>query len=587
MSNRRFIVFFLAGTAVLGAALWMMETHYGARGTEDRRRTLCELDPAEAEAVEVAGESGRVRLERVQGGGWRVAYPFAAAADTAAVMRLLDAVALTPYGDVRTDAELKELRESLADYGLEPGKTKISVTAGARRAEVTLGKATAGGGEVYARVEGLKNVFTAPRAVAEAVPANVDGYRARNLMATTRDMAAGIEVRTAGEPAVRLERAGGEWRLAAPAPGPAERAVVMGLLANLLEAKIAEFALPAAGNMPPSGTAENGMLPAAALAPYGLTKDAGTTVTVRTESGGAETVTFGAAAGEGLTWALARNGTAVVKVAEEVAARCRVGGETLRDTRVFPVAADEAIEAVTLSDGELVYVLARGKDGKWRLDSPVSAPADQKKALAVVERVVRLKRKDARPDDVPAEYAGGERAVRAAVKTAAASYPAVTVWAKTAPELAGNFADLRSKTMLELAPGTARRLAVKGPGEREEAVTFDAERRAWSIERAGGGGAEAPRRVAEGTVAKKLKLLEKVEARSVRTVAASPETFRECGLDKPGWTVTADAEGPVRLNVLVGKQASADSFWATVGGADAVFEVARETVELLAAPMTE
>ena len=390
-----------------------------------------------------------------------------------------------------------------------------------------------------------------------------------------RDDVAGLDIRVPDKPAMRLERNGGTWSIILPATAPADGAAVGALVDRIVSAQVVAFEIPSASHpaMPSGG------LRADDLVPYGL--DAGLSVTVRGAAGLSEQIVFGHQAGTNLVWALVRNGTSVVKLEADLAERCRVGGETLRDTRVFPLADGETLKSVSVVAGPAVYVLAQVTNDEWRIEAPVVAPADQEKASAFVERLLRL-----RQDDVSDEKQAGEDRVLVSLSTSVTNRPGLSVQAslfggKTA------FADLRSKTLLKIDPATVRRLSVRTDSGAETAMQWNSDRKAWDLVR--GKDATDTRRINDAAVKGLISALARVEATGVETLAASADDLRRCGLDKPAFTLAVDVDSAdaVRQNVLLGGSAPGGGRYATVGGADAVFVLSRRTVADFTAPLAE
>lgn len=579
MSNRRFIVLFLLGIALLASALVVLTWRSRVVANEATRSTLCTFAPERVDALALSwGEKNAVRLVRDAAGAWSLVEPYAAPADAAAVARLVDALTLLPFCEVRTDSELAELHEDLADFGLagDP-RAAVTVTSDARETRVVLGAKTASGREVYARVEGLLNVFTVPVAVLEAVPDDADGFRRRVVVATPREEIVGLDLRAPDSPFVKLVRGESGWCLSVPQPVPAEEAAVASLVEALVTARVGGFVLPSARHHPPSG--ESPVLPPSALVPYGLAADAGLAVTVRTAGGTLEQVVFGASAGTNLVYALVQNGTAVVAIDAAVADACRASGASLRDTRVFPLGADARLLSLSVTSGALVYVLAADTNGVWRLSAPVAAPADQTAAGALVERILHLRR-----SDIP-EKLEPEACVRVAVETTAGPQPAVEV-PRALLAACGALADLRSKTLFALDPASVSRITVKPAEGRPVAVVRDAERGTWALDAAAGA---VPATVKPEAVKALLAALTRVEAVGVETVAATPVDSRRCGLETPAFTLAVDFTdaASVRRNILLGGAAPGGGRYATVGGADAVFILSRTTVAALTIMITE
>ncbi len=568
MSNRRFIVFFLVGIALLGALLAALSWRARAVATGNTRATLCTFAPETVDGLDIVHDgTNLVRLARGEAdGAWRLTAPQPAPAEAAAVARLVDALTLLPLGDMRTAAELAALGEDFADFGLaEPVRTAVTVRArGGAVTRIVFGARSASGKDVYARVEGLLNVFTVPMAAWEAIPANADGVRSRALVSCAREEIAGLDLHAPEAPFIRLVRAGAAWRLAAPVEAPADAAEVAALVDALAGARIVGFVLPAVASR-------------AALAPYGLAAETGLSVNVKPAVGVPEQVVFGASAGTNLVYALVQNGTAVVTLEAAVADLFRKGDAAFRDTRVFPFGADEQVRSVSLSMGSRVYVLARGSNDVWRLEAPVVAPADSTAAAALVNAVLRIRRNDV-PDRIR-----DEDAVRVSVATSAGVHPDVTV-ARDLFNDCGPFANLRAKTLLTLDATAVRRLSLKPEGAPPVAVVFDPTRGAWGLAEG-----SAPATVNVEAVKKLLAALTRVEAASVETLTATPDDLRRCGLETPAFTVAIDFEdaNAVRRNVLLGAQAPGGGRYATVGGADAVFVLNRATTAALMVSITE
>jgi len=580
MSNWRFILFFLVGIVACAAGLWGLSVRARVVATDATRRVLCPVDPDAVDAVAVSSQNGmRLALEK-KSGAWHIVKPFPSAADSAPVAQLLDILTLTPIGDMRTEDELCQLGESLSDFGLNPPRATVALASAGGTNIVHFGAATASGKELYARVEGVRNVFTIPTDTFAAVPTDVDEFRPRALIACPRDEISGLEFRVPDATFVKLVREGTTWRMTAPLAAAADANKVSTLADRLAAARIADFTLPSAAQPPPHGTTPDGTLPAAALVPYGLSTDAALSVTVRALDGSSETILLGGAAGTNRVWALARNGTAVVSVDSALAELCRAHEAAFRDTRIFSFRKDESIKSISMTADSLVYVLGRSTNGVWRIDAPVVAPADQALAAELAEKILALKQNDIVPRDAK-KKPGSEVCV--AVETTASSYPAIAVPSAYFGKDV-SFADLRSKTLLALEPGAARRLSVKRDSDEPRAVVYDAARAVWNLETPVDG-----RRPNQAAIRALLTALARVEAVGVETVAATPADFKRCGLDSPACIVAVDVDAPdsVRRNILLGGTAAGGGRYATAGGADAVFVVSKQTAAALMTDLTE
>lgn len=579
MSNGRFIVFFLLGIVLTSLLLSVLSWRTRTVASEATRNTLCTFAPEAVDTIEIARNGTNiVKLVKNDAGGWGIVSPYAAPADAAPVARLVDALTLLRLGDMRTESELAGLGEDFADFGLS-GVVRASVRLIAKSGEsqVFFGALSASGKEVYARVDGLFNVFTVGVEALEAIPADADGFRVRTLVSSVREQISGLDLHKPEAPFIRLVRNASGWRLSSPVEAPADETVVSSLVDGLVGARIVGFVIPSAAHVSSAG--EQTVLSQSALTPYGLAAEAGLSVNVRADSGTPEQIVFGSSAGTNLVYALVQNGTAIVTMPSSVADLFRTREAALRDTRVFPFGADEQVKSVSISEGRLVYVLARGTNGIWRLAAPVAAPVDPSATAALLDVVLRIRRNDVLQD----ASSGEEASVRVSVETSSGVHPDVSV-AKTVFKECGPFADLRSKTLLELDSKSVRRLSLKPAEGAGVSVVLDPDRNLWNLAEG-----SAPATVRVDAIKTLLAALTRVEAKSVETMAATPEDLRRCGLDAPTLVVAVDFEGvdAVRRNLMLGATAPGGGRYATVGGADAVFVLDRSTTSTLMISITE
>lgn len=565
MSNRRFILFFLVGIAFLLGVVFSFEKKARNGVSAAARMSLCSLPVQEIESLDVFRDDGsQVSLAKKPDGAWDLVKPFVAPAESAPVRRLVDAVALTPLDDQRSEAEVAALGAQMSDFGLLSPRVSILLKTRGRQERISFGAYSASGREVYARTDDAGTVFMVNADVLKAFPENADALRRRTVLPFTREEIVGLDFRVPDAPFVKLVRQASGWRLAAPGDLPAETPTVESLLETLLEARIAGFVLPSV-EKPQAGILSKDM-----LATYGLAAGAGLAVTLRAESGVSDQIVFGNAAGTNLVYALVRNGAAVVTIDAALAKKCRVGDATFCDTRVFPLVKTSGLKSVSITEGTLVYVLAQSSNGVWRLESPVVAPADPVLSVSVVEKVLRLKQNDLIGDSSASNVT--ER-LRVTVSTGTEVLSGVSV---PKSYFGTALADLRSKTMLELDAGIVKRLTLRSADERETIVAREVEKGGWRLE----GSTKAGRLVNVAAVNKLLATLARVDATSVETVSATPDDFARCGLVKPTFTLAIDVDSTdaVRRNLLLGGAAPGGGRYATVGGVDAIFVLPRPIV---------
>ncbi len=112
-------------------------------------------------------------------------------------------------------------------------------------------------------------------------------------------------------------------------------------------------------------------------------------------------------------------------------------------------------------------------------------------------------------------------------------------------------------------------------------VVFDRDLRSWKVESSESGGM-----VVSEAVAGVLAAISPLRAEWIVKLKVTAADLRGYGLETPKWTVAVDQsrEGSVRRNILVGDQAQGGWF-ATIGGADAVFVLSDAVVGALTAPL--
>ncbi len=585
MSNRRFVVFFLVGIAVLLLLAAALEWRRAVAAADDAARVaLVRLPAVAVSSVEFERDGGLVaEIVRGQSGGWTLERPFRADADEAAVARALDAVLLRPIDDSRTAAEIAALGVSPASFGLDSPRCAMTLHGGGRDVAVRFGALSASGREVYAAVDGADGVFMLSADVLSALPGNADDLRPRSLLPFPETEIAGLDFRVPDAPFVKLVRQSSDWRLASPVDAPAEAEAVQSVVAALSRARIASFVYPSAGQVPPPGEAE-AKVPRDKLAAYGLAVGAGLSVRVHGADGGFTRISFGGRAGTNLVYALVGRGASVVTVDAALAEMCKVGDATFRDTSVFPHVDAHRLKSVSIAAGADVYLLVRGKGGAWELESPVAAAADAAQAAAVVDKVLRLKQGDVQTD---AAATNAAEFVRVSVATDGAVLPGATV-RRAYFGLDGEFANLRSKTMFTLDAEAVRRITMRAADREAVVVALDREKGTWRVE--GGDGASATGRAVDQTaVAALLTALARVDAVGVETLSALPGDYARCGLVKPSFTLSmdVDASGAVRRNVMLGGVAPGGGRYATVGGLDAIFVLSRQVVQTLTREVLE
>ena len=376
-----------------------------------------------------------------------------------------------------------------------------------------------------------------PPEVKAAVDLPADGFRRRSLFLAGPTTVTSIDVRRGKSGMISFERDGDGWKTDG---GQASSAKVKSFLSDLTAAEAVGFVWPV------GETNETAVASASLLAGYGLDPESSVTVTLKTVDGADAQASFGKDAGDGLVYALVQSGGAVVTV---------------------PAALKDAVaqEASLFEDGDVSYALTRDADGAWRLDSPISAPADKTSVEALLARLLALSPSDADDTGVLVSMSSDAKPVAVSRKSALGDE---------------RLDQLRSKDVVKVDPAIVKRL-VRTLGGKTVAVAYARDRRVWDVETEGLSGS-----VDDKAVGAVLEALNPLVAERVEKLKVSEADLATYGLDSPFMTlaVDQDREDAVRRNLILGAPVG-DGRYATVGASDAVFVLSGDTVSKLALPL--
>ena len=557
MKNRRALVLLsLVFLALVGAHVALRISDRAA-GRAAARRTLVAVG-RDYTRITIARRGERATV-LVKSPTWKLSEPYAANVDERAVKRIVDALAMTPVDDVLSDAELLRFGRSRADFQLDDPELSVTLTDAAGAEQLSFGLRTASGTCVYAAVSGTDAVFAVPTNVYAAVNVPANDFRRHSLFLSDVAEVASLQIRRPDGKPLSVVRDGERWRIG---DEPASEQKVRSFLDAVLSAEAERFVWPV------GQTNEAESVSAALLSGYGLDAEKAVTVTLRGVDGTDDRVTFGGDYTNGVCYALVQNGSAIVTVPVDLRQRSCSGEAEFTDARLFPYET-LSVASFTLTADGTDYVVAREAGGGWRLDAPVSAPADAEVASTVLERILSLTGADQRPEGL-----------RVSVSTNAE--PVTVAAARVLGELRPD--DLRAHDVLTVDPALVKRLVATPPGDgASDAVVYDRDRRVWNVEKSVRKGAADM----AGLTAL-LAALNPLKAERTEKLKVDVADLASYGLDRPYCSVAIDLDqaNAVRRNILVGKRAGTDGArFATVGSSDAVFVLSEATVRMLQIPL--
>ncbi len=561
MSNLRAIVLLLLGCALLAAAHVFLSFQGVGNALVQRSTLMGEKSlPPRRISVERRGAPPTV-LERED--GWNIVSPYVAKADERKVLGLLDALFAGRITGSFTRQSLAEFERSTEDYGLDDPAVTVSVEDddGSKKT-ARFGISTPKGDGVFALVDGDTSVYIVETNVMAAADMPADGFRQRDLCPAGLDAVDSFDLKRGKGLFMRFVRRNGVWTKSSAKDGgdeaPASAVKVRELLSGLAGAAAAEFIWPVGAEGEPA------IATASLLAGYGLEPESAVTVTLRSHGRAEQQVAFGKDARDGLVYALVQNAGAVVTV--DGSLKDIAEGADFTDSRLFPYESAKVSRISVVDDG-VNYLLAKGDDGRWHMDAPVSVDADEASVAAFLSKLLSLD--------------SASRSGTGVMISLTTNSPPETV--SRAAALGGlQLEDLRSREILRFDPSEVHRLAVTGRGAAKPvAVVFDKDKRSWIVE-----SSERSGTVMQSAVEGILSALNPLKAEKIVKLKVSPNDLRRYGLETPRCTVAVDSskDGALRRNILIGEKSQGGSF-ATLGASDAVFVLPDEVVNRLLAPI--
>ena len=556
MRNAKSIIILLTIIAVAAALDYFVYFGKGPSSTS-KRTTL----------VDFQSEAASVRIERVGSptvvldrglGGWRLTDPFASGADEQAVMKLVDVLTQTPVVEVISDSELLKLGRTRADFSLEEPVLTVTLTGMDKSVcRFMFGSATPTQDGVYASVEGVDAVFILGKLAFSFVDVRPDDLRQRSLLPLGGAWVTSFEIKREGIPLLEFLRTGAGWNVGSE---KASSQKITEFIDDLTTASAVSFIWPVGSSN------ETDHVTSSLLAGYGLDPDSAVTVTLNDINGKSRRLSFGKEADDGNVYALVQNGNAIVTVPSKLRDFARQDPVMFTDSRLFPVEARSVNGFSVSSDGSL-YSLVRDKDGKWGLESPVVAPADQEASDALLSLILSLS-----PADVVKENGV---AVSVLTNMSKVLIPRERILGKR------TFEDLRSREMLKIDAPLVKRIVstVGGKTPKTASVVYDRERRQWNLDTEADGVTVNVKGVE--SVLSVINPLTAVRIEKLAVVAADLDDY---GLDTPFLTVAIDQDSDetIRRNILIGKKTRGGRF-ATIGSSDAIFVISDATVSRLSA----
>lgn len=566
MKNRREIVFLLLGIALAGALNFIL-VMFGGQKTKLVHRTTI-LDPTrEIAFIEIDRDNQpAIWMSRQERGVWRLIKPYPGSVEETVINRFLDVLSTEVISDSLSDRDLLRIGRQRADFELENPKFVITLKDGEGKTvdRVAFGSVTPSGQSVYASIEGEQSVITVSSNLFATVNVPASGFRKKTLFDIDAKSVVSFEVHRPSGNNLTFVRDGDI--LKNPNIDSSVNSKAVELLEKMLSLTAVNF------HWPTGATNESNSVTASLLAGYGLDSESAVVVNMKCSDGTDRRITLGKRGGDSLVYALAQGDSAVVSVDAAARDLAMQSEETFVDSRLFPMEAS-AVQAFTLVESDVTYVLKRVGNDKWMIDSPIVVEADSAAAKLVLDRILSLSSSDVIKDEKNSSVP--HIAVSLTTNMPPATVAATSVLGKK------RIAELRSSEILRFDPLVVKRI-VQTTGDKGEnvfAVVYDREKRRWNREVSG---AIAPGEVDAKAVERLLSAINPLKADRIVTLKVNADDGVKYGLDKPllKIAIDQDSENSLRRNIIIGGQAKGGRY-ATVGSSDAIFVIPTATVRKL------
>lgn len=562
MNNRRNIIYMIVGIVVL--VLLHIYLSLGGASNLTKRETVLDKKMLAADAISIERSGGqRVELKKMDD-GWSILSPYSADADESAVEKMLDFLVACKIGErnTYTEKELAKCNLRRSDLGLDNPAVKVRVSKGGASETVLVGNRVSTTNEVYAVIGDDSCVYLLDSRILGLVDVPSETFRSRKLIVRESLPIAMFDIKRPDGRLLRMRKSDGQWMCCGDSVTgryePASNLRIDEFLACLDKSGAEDFVWPVGAAGEPS------LVTVPMLAGYGLDTEGGVAITVRDKGLPPNQVVLGNDAGDGLVYALVQNAKAIVRVDRRL--KDLAISKDFSDSRIFPYEASR-VSRISFFDGGVDYRLAKTGEGKWIMDSPVSANADEEGVKKLLERILAATTNDRDSDGITVSLSTNSPAEKISRSVLLSDFsPAM----------------LRSREIARFDTSDIRRI-VSGSEGAVSSVICDRDKQVWVSDSSSAG--SVVRQEAVDGILSKLKSL---NAQSIVTLKATEGELKLFGLDKPFCTISIDffKENSLRRNIFIGERTE-QGYYATMGASfDAVFILSFADVTLLTSPLT-
>jgi len=390
MNSKSTGIWFVIAAALL-AFIFVFE-HYFRPVVTGPAPLLPNLRPAAVTSIQVFPSGAQEISADRANGGWVLTRPVVYPAQTAAIGALLDALQkLAP--EKISAAELREHKNSDAEFGFENPQATLVISAGEQSWQLKAGNRTAPGDQVYLRVVGVDGAFVADAGWLKLIPRAADEWRDTALVSAGQNSFDWI-VLTNGAKVIELRRdpTNRLWRMIRPLQARADMDHISDALQRLATARVTQFIT----DDPKADLSAFGLQPA----DLDLWLGRGTNLTAAVHLGKSPTNDAAQVYAKREDWnTVITNWNTVVTTAREPLAPWRGEVNDFRDSRLFELTAPVAeIEVSTLRSstatedgrGQNNFILRQQGSNDWRIVAE-KFPADADNVQLFVKTLADLR----------------------------------------------------------------------------------------------------------------------------------------------------------------------------------------------------
>src|SRR5437870_4541782 len=211
--NTRTTLFLVMLVAFVGGfVLW---DHYKGTTTEQRDtkgKRILDFEAKDITGIDLVRSNQTIGLEK-SGDNWDIKQPLAVRADSGAVSSILDELEFAERTRTVSEAELNSI--SLADFGLDSPRYRVTLHSKKRPVGLLVGRETPTKDALYVQVEGRKEVYVTRKSVEERLSLSLDSLRSRTAIEFMPATATRVEIKTA-ERVIELSKSAASWTLTRP-----------------------------------------------------------------------------------------------------------------------------------------------------------------------------------------------------------------------------------------------------------------------------------------------------------------------------------------------------------------------------------